>query len=246
MEQEKIVNGNCWVAYFDILGFKNQIHPFRGHLDSYVKVQYEEILQRIEKDKQGVSTFTPDVHEYCCFSDSFLFYASGDSIQSYLTIHFVATGFFHYMAIVQKRPITGAISVGDFYANKTKTIYLGEALNDAHTYAEKQDWIGLVLTPSARTKLESDGHDPFVFAHDFREYDVPIKLRTFVNGVKRIEVGCEKLLAHRYEDSDARHKVFVDWIKSKYMGSRNTEYGNKYRKTLSFYGIHPDRKENQH
>jgi len=28
MEEEKIINGNCWIAYFDILGFKNLLEPF--------------------------------------------------------------------------------------------------------------------------------------------------------------------------------------------------------------------------
>ncbi len=236
MKQDKVINGNCWVAYFDILGFKNEIRQYAGHLDAFAKIQYEEILQRIEKDKAAVRTFTPEEYNYCCFSDSFLFYMSDDSISSYLTMHFVVTGFFHYSGII-KMPLRGALTCGDFYADKENNIYLGEAIIDAHDYAEKQDWIGLVLAPNARAKLEKNNHDPLTFAYDFREYDVPIKQKKSVNGMESIELRHEKLFAHTYGIDDSRHDLFVNWLKSvcNDKEGQKTEYRRKYENTLKFY-----------
>jgi len=45
------------------------------------------------------------------------------------------------------------MSVGDFYADPKNNIYFGRALIEAYTYGENQDWIGLLLTPSAIEKI---------------------------------------------------------------------------------------------
>jgi hypothetical protein len=242
MKNNKIVNGNCWVAYFDILGFKNEIRLHTGHLDAFVEVLYEDILQHIEEDKKAVRNFTPKEHDYSCFSDSFLFYALDDSVNSYLTMHYVATSFFHHL-LMRRWPVTGALTVGDFYADKVKSIYLGEALIDAHEHAEKQDWIGLVLTPNAHEKLveksKTNGLNLFSYVNglDFIEYDVPIKRRAFANGKESIELGHEKLLAYKFKVGDAGRKLIVDWMKSEcqHKDGQKAEYKRKHENTLRFY-----------
>jgi hypothetical protein len=139
---------------------------------------------------------------------------------------------------MQKWPVTGALAIGDFYADKAKNIYIGEALIDAHDYTEKQDWIGLVLTPNTRTKLEKGGHDLFSFADGlgFREYNVPIKRRVFSNGKESIELGCEKLFAHYHKVEGCRRDL-IGWMKSvcNNKEGQNTEYRRKYENTLRFY-----------
>jgi hypothetical protein len=247
MKSDKIINGSCWVAYFDILGFKNEIRLYTSKLDTFVEVQYGEIINYIDVDIKRETDlilkkrteFIAQKYDCSWFSDSFLFYSSDDSIDSYLTIHLVATSFFHYMTIDKKWPLRGALTVGNFYADKNKNIYLGEAIIVAHSYTEKQDWIGLVLTPNARTKLEKDGHDLFVFANGlgYREYDVPIKRKIFTDGIERIELGHEKLLAYQYRVGDCSRDLFVNWMKSEcqHKDGQKAEYKRKYENTLRFY-----------
>lgn len=243
MKNHKIISGNCWVAYFDILGFKNEIRLHTGHLDVFAKIQYEEIINHIDVKSKKPIDFIAQKYDCSWFSDSFLFYSSDDSIDSYLTIHLVATSFFHYMTIDKKWPLKGALTVGDFYADKAKNIYLGEALINAHDYVEKQDWIGLVLTPKAHEKLveksktNSLNLSSFVNGLGFKEYNVPIKRKTSTNGIESIELGHEKLFAHQYKVGDSSRVLIVDWMKSEcqYKDGQKTEYKRKYENTLRFY-----------
>ena len=49
----------------------------------------------------------------------------------------------------QYLPIRGAISFGEFYANREESIYCGKALLEAFELAESQQWIGMTIAPSA-------------------------------------------------------------------------------------------------
>jgi hypothetical protein len=243
MEADRIINGNCWVAYFDILGFKNEIRLQTGHLDVFAKIQYEEILRHIEEEKKTVRGFTPKEHDCCWFSDSFLFYALDDSINSYLTMHYVATEFFHHLGVMKRWPVTGALTFGEFYADKDKSIYLGEALIDAHKYTDEQNWIGIVLTPSAHERLveksKTEGLNLFSYVNGlgFKEYDVPIKRKKCVDGRDHIESGREKLFAHQYRADDGSRSLFLDYIESmsNKKEGQETAYRQKYENTLRFY-----------
>jgi hypothetical protein len=94
MGNKKIINGNCWIACCDILGFKKEILGFEqqssiGHLDVFVKVPYNDILdalQRGEKEWNG-RVFA------CWASDTFVFYTPDDSVQSFHAISAAAIHF---------------------------------------------------------------------------------------------------------------------------------------------------------
>ncbi|RJR46390.1 MAG: hypothetical protein C4576_10920 [Desulfobacteraceae bacterium] len=64
---------------------------------------------------------------------------------------------FLYFLIESHIPARGAISFGEFYADKKNSLYFGKALIEAYEYGESQDWIGFVLCPSAETKLNKMG-----------------------------------------------------------------------------------------
>ena len=64
MENIIIVNNNCWVACFDILGFKDKIIGYEqaygvGKLDGFANVIYKEILDTLQASRgeaeKGVS-----------------------------------------------------------------------------------------------------------------------------------------------------------------------------------------------
>lgn len=237
MKDEKIINGNCWVAYFDILGFKNETHLNKGQLPvlAYMYSEVAKLINTMNEELKEVGA------QYDClwFSDSFLFYSFDDSINSYNLINFAARQLFDYMINTKKWPLRGALTVGDFYADKNRNIYLGEALIDAINFTEKQDWIGWVLTPNAPAKLVASGYKLFTWVDGlcFREYDVPIKRRISNNGSEQIVLDYEKLWAYHFRTTDHKRNMFMASLQSICKKGNGLSAGQrrKYENTLRFY-----------
>ena len=67
-------------------------------------------------------------------------------------------------------------------------MFVGQALIDAHDFAEKQNWIGFVLTPQACDRLRKIDPIQGETRSIYQDYNVPIKHQ---------KVKIEKLLACR-------------------------------------------------
>ncbi len=174
-----IVNGNCWVAYFDILGFKNRLNDFcsqagNGNLDIFVKINYDSILNRAKKKVKGYKEHL-DSLEHAWFSDSFLFYVPVDKNGYSFDVMTTLARFFIVGGIKEKVPLVGAISVGEFYADKNNNVYIGPALVDAVEYTENQNWLGLVVSQKAIREIQEI--DRFPSKDKYGEYDVPVKIK---------------------------------------------------------------------
>ncbi len=237
MEEEKIINGNCWVAYFDILGFKNETPLNAGQLPA-LAYMYTEIVNRINDRQKRLTDIGATWYDCLWFSDSFLFYSLDDSINSYNIIYLAAKHFFDYMTITKKWPVQGALTVDGFYADRKNNIFLGKAIIDAYSFVEKQDWIGLVLTPKAHERLVASGKQfTWVDGCCFREYDVPIKRSSYVNGLKQISLDCEKLWAYHYRTNDFQREGYVNSLRSicNKRGGLAIENLRKQENTLRFY-----------
>jgi len=240
MQSDNVINNICWVAYFDILGFENQVLDFQkqygsGNLDVFVKNYYEEILDYIESRLKKQTELMPTRFDYVCSSDSFVFFTADDSKESYVTIDQVARLFFFRM-ICKEIPFRGALIIGDFYADKEKNIFVGQGLIDAYKYAEKQDWIGYVLTPNVYEKLSGTALD-LRKRSDYAEYDVPIKRKEIVNGIVEIKMGREKLFAHRVNKYPHIEESIIQMqqeAKSRYGDDYENKYKAKYENTLEF------------
>jgi hypothetical protein len=142
------------------------------------------------------------------------------------------------MIITKKWLPRGALTAGDFYADKNSNIYLGEALIDAHDFTEKQDWIGLVLTPNAHAKLVvRDNPFTWVDGKGFREYNVPVKRRICDDGLEQMVLDCEKLWAFHYRTNDCKRDMIMDSMRSacNKKDGLAIEHRRKYENTLKFY-----------
>lgn len=170
MENNKnIINGNCWVAYFDILGFRYIVKSF---LPEFVRKEYKKALREIEKCNV--------ICKSKFFSDTFIFYTENDSQDSYRRIRAASMIFFRVMFLRNKTPkfpMRGCLHVGQFYVEEEDGIFFGPALIDAYEWAEGQNWIGFVLSKKAREKLETYESEGFKLNNDqwFLEYEVPYK-----------------------------------------------------------------------
>lgn len=204
MQNHKIINCNCWVACFDIIGFKNLLNDFMSQsktndevvlaMDAFVEQYYKDILRKLaEKGK-----YRPDKVFTHWFSDTFLLYTSDDSPASLCCIEQSATHFF-VDVIWTKMPLRGALSIGAFYADKETGIFLGPAFIDAYEYGEKQNWIGLVISPKACFELQKINLCP-PDRGGYVEYDVPIKSKEKnIKSEVVLKIETEKLFSFKMQ-----------------------------------------------
>ncbi len=232
MVQENIIHSNCWFAYFDQLGFKHNILQFlkssQNDLDKFVYAEYQPILDSIEC---ALKTYQGKIIPWW-FSDTFLFFSTDGSSQSFASLELAVRDFL--TRITSKRlPFRGAISYGESYADMENKILVSQALIEAHEYAEKQNWIGLVLTPSARKQLKNAApelSDGWLHCWD---YDVPI----YVDSTKK-EVGTEKLLVpdiSRYSDSQESIEQMRKEMENKSDIQDREGIRVKYANTIKFF-----------
>lgn len=139
---------NRWVGYFDLLGTRDRITS-RSQLQVFgVYARALEQLGRRKKDAPQIS--------HACFSDTFLIYSETDSGADFGYMDLVAR-WFAYNLILAHIPVRGALSCGEFYADKEHSIYFGPTLVEAYEYGEAQDQLGVLLTPSSVLQLDKLG-----------------------------------------------------------------------------------------
>lgn len=153
---------SCWVASFDILGFSNMVNIEGDTIDiDFIQEDYEKTLSHLESRCQE---YSDGLLEYLWFSDTFVMYTPDDSARSYTIIQQAAKHFID-KCLYTTIPIRGAISVGTFIRSHDGRALMGRAFIDAHLYGDDQDWLGLLLTPTAIAKARAYGAEPN--NHDF-------------------------------------------------------------------------------
>lgn len=159
---------NCWLAYFDILGFKKLFKNASNPNALFViRIIYEDVLLKL---KAGAKQ---DIHTVW-FSDTFIIFTPDDSPGSFEDIRLLAEEFF-IECIGNEVPLRGAVSFGlfSFESAINEGIYLGNALIDAYTFAEDTDWIGLILTPYALERARCLHFYPE--RHSYRNKNIPMR-----------------------------------------------------------------------
>lgn len=225
--KDKWIHWNCWVACFDILGFKDMVSfDDNGSIKAlYVMDDYEETLKHLKK--------VCDVYEegdisYCWLSDTFIMFTPDDSARAYSVIEGTAK-YFMDKCLYTCVPLRGAISVGTFTRSIDNRAFLGKAFIDAFNYANDQDWIGLILTPMAIKKIETynldliydfvaDGSIPMrnynpkeVRAYRFQNGAMNMPSR-FLSELKDMKAQSGKKHKAKYERTEAfiqRHYQFI-------------------------------------
>lgn len=173
MKQER------FLAFFDILGFKNLIN----------EVDLNYLIERMEEysDILKVSTRVPGVSEDCAkqeeklldyivFSDSVVFYTESLEKHELARLVFVSK-VFTYFSLLRGLPVRGCITHGEFYVNKN--LFFGKALVDAYENGESQNWSGAFVldkTIDYINKLYPDIMDFFLEKGFLIKYEVPFKL----------------------------------------------------------------------
>jgi len=210
---------NCWVACFDILGIRNIINVDEDDVRAFVvRVDYETTIDYL---RSSCDDWEPGIIDYCWFSDTYLMFSRDASGQSYSIVE-TAAKFFIRKCIYSGIPIRGAISVGPFIRSADNRCFVGKAFLDALEYAEDQDWIGLLMTPSAITKAESMGLYPV--RHDFVRY-AKIPLRRLKNS---------EVMAYRFQNGMANFSSPLLPKLNEMKQLSELQYRHKYQRTEDF------------
>ncbi len=165
----------CWVAHFDILGFKSLLD--QGWMDFKTilsQSKMDDILNVIE----GIAPFHREHIDYLFYADTFIFYSKSDQVQDYPSMLSVAQKFIR-KCISIKLPVRGAISFGELIFGHEKRILMGKAFLESHEYGEDQNWLGLLLTPSATRKVFECSLDPS--HHSYINRDIPLRRHSIFN-----------------------------------------------------------------
>lgn len=165
---KKWTSYQAWIAYFDILGFKSLIDNEKRSLPiAVLKSKIEELIDELEKK---AAQYDGSV-EYLYYADTFIIYSGTEQFRDYADFIRV-TKDFYYKSIYIQLPIRGAVSFGEIEFGYEKRILIGKAFLESYEYGEAQNWLGMILTPSASSKLKEHGIDPI--GHGFVNYEIPL------------------------------------------------------------------------
>lgn len=131
-----------YLAMLDVLGFSALV---RG----------DQSAQRFHDYLDCVRSATVDTGvKYVVFSDTIILTTDGDSEESLLTLAKACSRLFFDLLHVHIA-IRGAIAFGDFFRSTVaESVFVaGSAVIDAHWFEQQQDWVGIMLAPSARAHV---------------------------------------------------------------------------------------------
>ena len=205
-----------WVSYFDLLGFG---HAVKNDDWANIVSRYSQALDEftwLEGKTEGIGR--------AWFSDTFLFYASDNSFDSFRRIEQVSR-FFIGGLIQKKIPVRGAISCDDFCFDKSKQIFVGKGLVEAYECGEKYNWLGFVLCPSAARRLPEIGLD--LPRLNYRQWNAEFKIK---GGFAKESVWAYRIGAEHPTNGQNAHIGYVRTMRDR----ANEEHKQKYQNTIDF------------
>ena len=173
---------DAWVGVFDILGFKNLVRQADQEFPrALLTNKLNDLFKVLENDVMQHGQL-----EYMVFSDTIVIFAPDLEAPSYGWFLLQCRKLMN-KSITIRLPLRGAISVGTAFISKLPLMIIGPSFLEAHEYCEDQNWIGLLLTPSATLTLRQAGLEPL--HHDFVTDDIPLR-----------KMSLENVLAYRFQN----------------------------------------------
>lgn len=214
---------DCWVASFDILGFKNMVNiegaSFQAQL---VQEDYDQTLEHLQKAAEPYPA--ADLAHFW-LSDTFVIFTNDDQGRSYTLIQRAAK-YFITRCLTSGIPIRGAISVGSLATSGDNRSVMGKAFIDSFITGEDQDWLGLLLTAQAVSKARSLGLEPT--RHDFvASPDMPMR-----------KCAVNEVMAYRFQDGSANFDSPLIPILESMKNRAGAAHELKYQRTINFISEH--------
>ncbi|NML57814.1 hypothetical protein [Chryseobacterium cheonjiense] len=143
--EEWLVTNKRFVAFFDILGFK----------DLVLRNTHETIFEKLNEISNLKDGLNPNIIdkefsndgikplEVVTFSDSIVIFSKNNTVESF-KIFIQSVNWFFSQIIEKEIPIKGAIAYGDISIDSVKQIFFGQPLIDAFLLQEDVDYFGVV------------------------------------------------------------------------------------------------------
>ncbi|MGP8153275.1 MAG: hypothetical protein ACLQBQ_03900 [Smithella sp.] len=219
-------NYQAWIAHFDVLGFKSIIDTKNYLTLKILQVTISEVLSDLNKN---VSVFQEDVN-YLFYADTFVIYSKSDKVNDYPGFIRIAKNFI-VKCIYKKLPIRGAVAFGEITLGHDNKIVMGKAFLESYVYGEDQNWLGLILTPSASIKLKEEGLDPI--HHGFVNQDIPLR---------KYSIFDERVYAYKFINGSTNYKCpllpALEEMRHRAPIKEKVKYENTIRFIEKHYTVH--------
>lgn len=168
------VQTNRFVAFLDILGFKDYVlhHNLNDVYDRLLT------LNDIQPDDGSEDDFSPEYGGkiyFTAFSDSIFIFTKNDDVSNFKYLIKSVSRMIR-QALRKGIPLKGAIAYGDIVVDISKSIFCGQPITDAYLLEEDLQYMGIVFHHSVENYLREMLNDSARF-HDtfFREINTPFK-----------------------------------------------------------------------
>ena len=160
-EFQRVEYGKCFLCYLDVLGFKELVE----------KTEPDDLKNALNLLRSNIKILCKKLSvKWLLYSDSLLLYTHDDSIDSFNGLTGIVAAILA-MAATQELRFRGAISYGDFSVDEESAIFFGPALLDATRFEKRQEWMGVIITPSCSDFIAKNSTaSPLLI-----EYSVPLK-----------------------------------------------------------------------
>lgn len=175
-----------YILMLDVLGFKEMVSKDKGEdfIDLWTGIRDTLFTKKFEVEGR-IKAIEIDL---LCLSDTIIICLSLKEGKSKVNPRLLLSimpqildSFF--MDLFRKKVfMRGAISFGQYRCDMNSSIVMGKALDEAYEWHEVTEWIGVILTPSAKYALDqyilnSPLGDPLttILENRFIRYDVPFK-----------------------------------------------------------------------
>lgn len=212
---------NAWVGVFDILGFKNIIRQTDQEFPRYqLTSKLTDLFKALDSEAMRHGRL-----ESMVFSDTIVIFAPNLEISSYGWFLLQCTTLIE-KSLAIRLPVSGAISAGTAFTSNSPPMIIGPSFLEAHEYCEDQDWIGLLLTPSATLAIRQAGIEPL--HHDFvLDNDIPLR-----------EQDAANVLAYRFQNGSSSYNSPLLTFLKEMRHSAPDKAKEKYSKTIDFIKKH--------
>jgi len=172
-----IPSRKCFLALFDILGFKDLVKSCR--LEDVYKA-YKDIFSGPKQMKDHVeSLLEREIVTVRNYSDTFLIYTvdinghnQEDIDETFLALLAVCESLF-CAANEHRLPIRGTITAGELIVSSG--IEIGTPIVDAYEKEQAQDWIGCLVTKDCLRLISEKALNDNIKDNSIVEYEIPFK-----------------------------------------------------------------------
>jgi hypothetical protein len=175
---KKIVETGKYVAFFDIMGFKDFVYrnnhkDVKKRLEIFTKFK-EQVANLRKRDGDSPNPIGFEKISAATFSDSLLIVTDSNSSNELVCLITLMSNIFRN-AFESQIPLKGALAYGEFTADFEESIFFGRPLIDAYELAEDLEFYGTAIHHTAESKIPIEDKQKWIESGDLLLTPIPIK-----------------------------------------------------------------------